>query len=578
MVHDQLANRFTQDTITELMAQFDGDGPEDPAQAAEYCKAFDEWIVERSVDGTLGEAELDGYRAQIWFMRGMLAERRGEIDDSMAFFRDSIERAERVGNVTRQIYGLRSIARSYEYAGMQAESNRCIFQALDLAEEQGDDRMIGMVQHALSALYEAQAAYEQLFESADRTREIAERIDDPHLLVRAYAALSLSCGFLDRGEEGLVWMNKALDLCATAGMQQSATMIKLNMIFLYQQCGRLDDAVSLAEEQLDVIAGLSPQHAAAIYVDVAEVNLAAGNPSTAAKMLARADDLTDGDLMKAHLLRYYTVAADLYETQGDAPRALEMMRRYVEHDREVRGREAQARLVTAERHFAAELAAKTEELHHLRTVELVEKNDQLAALNHQKDEILNVVAHDLRNPLAAAQMLSESLMIDVEQGIATDRHGQLASIRAATSEMGATIDTLLHLQKHRSPSVLAPVDEVVNRSLAWAEGPASKRQIDLREDVSSIDLEVDGALLRRSLDDVLWVGVQSVAPGGTISVALQPAGTGATITVTSRTVVSTPNDAALYIARRLVERMRGSITVDDSDGDVSTTVINLRGT
>jgi hypothetical protein len=144
--------------------------------------------------------------------------------------------------------------------------------------------------------------------------------------------------------------------------------------------------------------------------------------------------------------------------------------------------------------------------------------------------------------------------------------------------MGATIDTLLHLQKHTSPSVMTSVDEVVNRSLAWAEGPASKRQIDLRADVKPVGLKVDGALLRRSVDDVLWVSVQSIAPGGTISVAVQPAGAGATITVESRTVASAPDARALYIARRLVERMHGSITVEDPGGDVSETVINLRGT
>lgn len=563
--------RFTQDAIDELLAQFDGDGPKNAADAESFCAAFDAWIVERSADRTVTQGELDRFRAEIWFMRGTLANDTGAVDDALGFFRGSIDRAARAKNVNRQILSLRSIARCYEYAGMQAESTRCIFEALDLAEEQGDDRTIGLVLHGLSALYDAQGAYEQVLESAHRTREIAERINDTHLLVRAYGALSLSCGFLDRAEEGLVWMQKALQLCTDAEMQQSKTALTMNQIFLYQRCGRLDDAVALAAEQVEMISDLSAMHAASIYVDVAEVNVEAGNLSVAVDMLARADEAIGDSPINVHLLRYYIVAADLYEAQGQQARALEMMRLYVEKDREIRGREAQARLVIAERHFAAELASKTEELHHLRTVELVEKNNQLSDLIQQKDEILHVVVHDLRNPLAAAQLLGESLLIDLSNEVDEDAVDRLQSIGQAAIEMRATIDTLVASQETQATSTPAPVAIAVQLAVDDARKMSANRNIMINETITEVDLIVNSALLRRSLDDLLWNAVESSKPDMVVDVCVGPIESGgARITIAGdhiRFDEQFEDGRNLYIARRLIERMHGSITLSSSPND-----------
>lgn len=566
--------------VERLLDQVEQGGDFEPEGARERCRELDDWINKQACELSAREHRVPGWLGGLRFLQGHFAFAEGEPDIAIERFQQATMHSAASGDAKCEVYALRRLALCHEYAGRQAESIDCVLGALGLAERLGDARVLHRANTGLLALYESQGAYEQALETAMRLHGIAQELDDPLLLATSSTYAALFNGYLERPDEGLEWIGRALDLATESDFPNIAIHARIYRFWLYQVAGKFSAAIAAAEQEMDVIAGLPAQNAAAVYVDIAEIHVSAGNLDRAAEMLRRADQVVDGERLNGHLIRFYKVAADLHEAEGDAARSLQMLRRYVELDGRLRGRQARARLIMVERHFAAELAAKTEEIHQLRTVELVEKNDQLAALNRQKDEILNVVAHDLRNPLAAAQMLSESLMIDAEQGTGTraDRQEQLSSIRAATSEMGATIDTLLHLQKHATPSVLASVDEVVSRSLAWAEHAASKRQIDLRADVRTVDLKVDGALLRRSLDDVLWIGVQSVAPGGTISVAAQPTERGATITVASRTVVGTPDDRALYIARRLVERMSGSITVTDSDGDTSTTVINLRGT
>lgn len=570
-----------QDEIDHLLSHFDGEGPEHPDHIAWLCESFDEWIAEQSAAGSRPEAELDRYRAEIWYMRGTIANKNGDLDASLSFLVGSVQRSERVGNVKRQIMGLRSLARSYEYIGMQTESTRCIFDALDLAESLGDDRVLGLVLHGLSALYEAQGAYEQILESANRTREIAERVGDPHLLARAFGALSLSCGFLDRGAEALDWSEKALAVCRANGMSQAARTLSLNKIFLYQKAGRTDDAVRFAEEQLDAIAALPPQHAAALYVDAAEVNIVAGNLVRAEEMLELADQATHDERMKAHLLRYLIVAASLYAAQGNHERALEMMRRHHEYEQEVRGRAAQARLVTVERFFAAELAAKTEELHHLRTVELVNKNNQLSDLVHQKDEILHVVVHDLRNPLAAVQLLGESLVIDLGDKLNDDTLDRLQSIGDAAIEMRSTVDTLLASHESEPSSDATSVSTAVRRAVSDAQERSSTSKISIEAAVDEVDLPVNSALLRRSICDLLWNAIESSERDSIVHISVAPsASQGAQITITGgHRPLSQPwaNRKSVYLARRLIERMRGSVDVAPHPDGTSTTIkIHLR--
>ena len=82
-------------------------------------------------------------------------------------------------------------------------------EALELAEDLGDEPIRFAVLHGLSHLYQAQGAYEQMLESTMRTLAIAETLDDPQLRLRTYGAISLKYGYLDRADEGLVWLARA---------------------------------------------------------------------------------------------------------------------------------------------------------------------------------------------------------------------------------------------------------------------------------------------------------------------------------------------------------------------------------
>lgn len=572
---------FTQDELDRRLDLIDRQAFYDPAEAAEYARSFESWIAAEVAGEQLNQTAASKFLTGTTFILARSAYVDGEVDVAIDLFLTCVQHAEAADDARRQILALRLVAACYEYVGMQVESTSRIFEAIDRADELGDPWVQGVVLYGLAALYEAQGAYEQTLETAFRAHDIAVANQDAYLLCATRAGVGLSYGYLGQWEDGIEWIEKGLEVSTNGALPQLHLYLHLYLIFLYQGAGRVEQAVELAETYLPDIARLPAQNQAATYVDLAEVHVAAQNLDRADEMLQLAVASANGERLKAHLIRYYKVAADVAEGQGDDAKALKMMRSHAELDSQFRGRDARARLVAVERHFAQEIAAKTEEIQHLRTVELVEKNQQLSDLVQQKDEILHVVVHDLRNPLAAAQLLGESLVLDLSQSVTDDALDRLRSIGDAAIEMRETVDTLLASQRNEPGSTPTPVAEAVHLAVEDARKRSGPLNVGIDETSTDVDLIVNSALLRRSLDDLLQNAVESSKPDTVLTVSLEPVdGGGARIIIAGDHVrfdEQTTEGRSLYIARRLVERMRGSISLDSSPDDTLTTAtIDLR--
>lgn len=574
-------DRFDAEVIAALLAQFDVTRVEDPAGASEFCDALQKRLDEDTIDQD--ESERAHMQADVWFIQGMLSYTRGDLDGTIELLELSIDCSQRVGYTRRHILGLRSIALCYENAGRQDDSTVHIFDALDRAHALGDDHTLALVSHTLTSLYQSQGAWDQMHESALRTCEFAERVNDQALLSRSYAAVGITLGYIRRPDEGLVWIDRAAALLVEGQQPITDQFIRINRLFLLRGARRSDEALELAIQLESAIAEVPAAEAARLAVLLAQVHLDADDLDRSQQMLERAEQIGQDVQLTSHLIGYLSVAAKLYEAKGDYPRALETMRAYIKLEDELHGRTARARVIALERHFATEIATKTEEIQHLRTVELVTKNNQLSDLIHETDEILHVVVHDLRNPLAAAQLLGESLMIDLKDHIDDDALAQLDSIRSASVEMRETIDLLALQETPTAAPTSAPlsVSDAVRTAVSKAQERSAARGVVIEANISDVDLLVDAVLLRRSLDDVMEAAIAFGAAGSSLSVGCIPVEDGAVqITITSAIQFTEGRLGAdgLYLARRLIQRMNGSIVLSASSEDPPhTATIRLRG-
>lgn len=146
--------------------------------------------------------------------------------------------------------------------------------------------------------------------------------------------------------------------------------------------------------------------------------------------------------------------------------------------------------------------------------------EQLSAMQHVKDEMLGLMVHDLRSPLAGIIAHLHLVLEDLPAG--ATRVDVEAALRAADAMRDSLEDALQirlveagHFPIIRS-SVHLPT--LVSEAAAIVEPTARRKKIVLSTDVSGDpDAHIDGKLVRRALENLLGNALKYTPSGGDVS-------------------------------------------------------------
>ncbi len=250
---------------------------------------------------------------------------------------------------------------------------------------------------------------------------------------------------------------------------------------------------------------------------------------------------------------------------------------------------------------------KAELVSRVRTqLSLKEARDQLRALAEDKDEILGILAHDLKNHLAGIN-LSAELLLDATATLPDQRCANLAQNIAHSSErMAAFVKEFLANQAaERWQVTLHPVNlaDLAESMVAAHKTAAALKNIRLqtRFPARSVVVIADGEGLRQVLDNLVSNALKFTPPGGEVSldIAVEPTGqalcqvsdSGPGFSegdrekmfqrygrLSARPTAGEPSTGlGLSIVKRLVDAMRGRISLAEQAQDKpgATFVISL---
>ena len=241
-------------------------------------------------------------------------------------------------------------------------------------------------------------------------------------------------------------------------------------------------------------------------------------------------------------------------------------------------------------------------LHALRESQqqLLDRNTELESLNEQKNRLLGMAAHDLRNPLGVILAYSEFLEMDASPVLDESQREFVSSIRSTSQFMLKLINELLEVSTIESGRLeldVAPanIGDIVRHNVSLNRVLAQQKRIgldfELSEEIPPISL--DRGKIEQVLNNLIGNAVKYSHPDTRVGIRVSNDGPHVTISVTDHgqgipeedmpklfkpfgktSVKATAGEEStglgLAIVKKIVEGHGGKITVESRVGEGST--------
>lgn len=259
--------------------------------------------------------------------------------------------------------------------------------------------------------------------------------------------------------------------------------------------------------------------------------------------------------------------------------------------------------VADDRKLFEEIAALNNELITAQR-ELARRNAELTRSNEEKNQLLGVAAHDLRNPLAAIYSCSEFLL-DESKHLDDDSLEMLRAVKTSSLYMLQLIEDILHLSRMDSGKIELrtrsfDLIELVTRHVGVNRPIAARKNItiDLHLELNLPAIEADPHKIEQVLENLISNAIKFSPPQTVVKVTLGRDGPRLKIAVAdqgpgipvaergklflpfSRTSVrptagEQSSGLGLAIARKIVEAHRGRIWLESEVGKGTTFLVTL---
>lgn len=237
--------------------------------------------------------------------------------------------------------------------------------------------------------------------------------------------------------------------------------------------------------------------------------------------------------------------------------------------------------------------------------ELARKNAELDAAVREKNQILGMAAHDLRNPLGVIVGMVDLLVEELGESLSAENRQLLTGVAASADYMRGLVDDMLDYSKINAGRLelqLQPVDiaELIRDNLAFNSILANKKgsKLCFEGDARPLVLQIDSRRIQQVLNNLISNALKFSATGTTITVTVRRSGDEVTIAIADQgqgiaadersklfkpfsltRTRSTANEKStglgLAIVRRIVEAHGGHIRLESQVGQGSTFFVSL---
>ncbi|MFN8360247.1 MAG: tetratricopeptide repeat-containing sensor histidine kinase [Candidatus Kapaibacterium sp.] len=315
--------------------------------------------------------------------------------------------------------------------------------------------------------------------------------------------------------QALAHYHQAVDIYTQLGNKSMLSIFRSNIGTLYSDIGRYEEAVDYFEEAIALDEELGNKEGAArnlgnIGLMYAKKDFIGFDAAKAEEYLLPAIAVFETIGSKQYALEGHLSLAELFEITGNTARALFHLKecRTLEKEILIEDGKKQAEQFDFERKIAAERARLEEREKVVSELQLL--NASLEEANREKNEVIGIVAHDLKNPITGIILTTETMERFSDRLSPEERSRQIAHIRAAAERMKAIVMNLLDIQLMESGRFRVaigeiPLDSILDACLAEFSSRAADKNITIRVRKPALPVTVlaDSHALHEVLDNLL---------------------------------------------------------------------------
>ena len=515
-----------------------------------------------------------------------------------------------IGSVMNMIASLHVLQENYDRA------IEYFSQAKSLVEELGQPEMVGSLTMNIGVAHYYMDNFEEALNYYEEAREISEsdEVENPRLYMIAITNIGNVQIELGEYEQAEAYLLEAIDFFRENRLNVNLTGTYLYLAKLYHRAGDFDKALEQARNGRDLSVEIEQsQYILESYERLARIYEDTGNFEQAYenfKIYHQEQQKVFNDERSEQINRLQTQ----YEVD-QKNREIELL------NTEVALREAEVTRQKLWRNFLIvgvimlaivlallfrynSLRKRANKLLRERQKEIEQQNKQLVQLNEEKNEFLNIAAHDLRGPLSSLVGVAELL----EHSDETDRTTRLEYIdiiKASTTRMLNMINDLLDvnsIENNQSRVEAEKIDVVpiAERLTQIYQPQAADKNIGVEMETrfSPLEIKADESHIRSIIENLLSNAVKFSESGSNVRVRLEKENDKAKISVIDNGPGITEEDQkrlfgryvrlsnkptgnessvglGLYIVKNLTESMNGSIRCESEPGKGSRFIVTF---
>jgi two-component system, sensor histidine kinase and response regulator len=486
---------------------------------------------------------------------------KSNYQEALKIYLEVLDKAEKDGNLRMQAAVKQNIASVYEALGDYPQAIDNYMQGLDLAEQLDDSLTIAVILDNLGTINLNESNYELAEDYIKQALEINLRLGNPRYISGNYTNLGILYKSTQRYDEALENYNKALDLGEQLGNIVIPIQINYNIGVLHNEMGEHETAIEYFRKSLELsrsnnfdtgyfynYSGLGES-----YRDLGNYDESIRNFELSLEL---AESMNQIGFIKSTLKKLSLV----HEKKGETPAAFSYLKRYsaitdslanTEREEALARQEAMLNLRTERqnRELAEQALASQKNTLIISYIllfvialtlvalfvfyqkknrsnrELKEKTVELENVNKDKDKLLSILAHDLRNPLSSLQgvvyLIQEGALNneDMDKVLAEIDHRLQHGITILTNYLQWAQN-----QKEGIEAGLRPVNvkEIVDETLNEIRHSAVKKSVTVEVHVDDeLTMLADQNMMQVILRNLISNSIKYVNEGGAVVVMAQ---------------------------------------------------------